>query len=83
MGEWSVYRPGVLLLGLQKLLEVHLQFEVAATGSLNECRTVLWALRQGGMEQRLQALPQLRSHIHFMAIAPGEATHGPSSSRAL
>src|SRR6202044_170809 len=44
--------------------------EVATAGSGDECGAVLHFLLQGGIEQRLQALPEFRSHISFMPIVP-------------
>ena len=63
VGEWSVSRIGALLIGIEKPLEVHLEFEIVAAGSLNECCAVLCGFFPGGMEQRLQTLPEFRSHV--------------------
>ena len=79
MGEWSVSRTGILLFCLEKLFEVHLEFKVVATGSIDEGGTVLCARLQGSMEQRLQALPELRSHMRFTAMLHDAVTHQPLS----
>src|ERR1700678_1767888 len=68
-------------MGIEKLLEVHLEIEIVATRSLDECSAVLCGLFESGMEQRLQTLPELRSHVQL--TIPGAAMHGPLSSRVL
>src|SRR5271154_2455550 len=73
MSEWSVSRTGVLLFRVEKLFKLRLQFEVIATSSFDEGSTVLRAPFQGGIEQRLQALPEFRGHIRFIAIVPRPA----------
>ena len=63
MGEGSVSRIDALLIGVEQPFEVGLEFEIVAAGSLDECRAVLFALFQSGLEQRLQTLPECRGHV--------------------
>ena len=67
MGKWSFDGTSVLLFRVEKLLEVHLEFEVVSTGGIDVCGAVLRGHFQGAVEQRLEALPEFGSHIEFTA----------------
>ncbi len=62
--RWAsgVHRIATLLFGIEKPNELRFQFGVVTAGRVDEISAVLRALLQGGMEQRLQALPEFRSH---------------------
>ena len=63
ISQGRVDRSSSSLFGFDQLFEVHLEFEIVATGSLDECRAVLCALFQSGLEQRFQTLPEFRGHV--------------------
>ena len=71
--------PGSRCSASRSCLRWHLQFEVVTTAGLYECSARLGPLLQGGMEQRLQALQEFRSHIRFVAIDLAIAIGGLSS----
>jgi hypothetical protein len=63
MSERCFPRTAVFLFRIEQLLQVHSEFRIVTADSIEECSTFLWAHFQGAVEQRLEALPEFRSHI--------------------